>query len=295
MSSAYSIQSTNVTKTYGLILVFVLLVVGVFYGLGAYFNNPILTLIGLAIGIIQPLIGYFWGSSLALKAAGATEVSYDQHPQLHEIVENLSRIAGIPKPKVYVANDPSPNAFACGRDPEHAAICVNQGLLELLEKPELEGVIAHEIAHIKNRDILVMTMAAILASIIGIVADLGGRFALFGGGNSDNNNKNPLVFVLYLAIIFLAPLAAFLIQMAVSRSREYLADATAVTFTRYPRGLSSALNKLYSSPVPTNHFHTSTSHFYISPPKRSFGQSVQSWMSTHPPLESRIAALDQLS
>lgn len=294
MVSAYSQQSVNVRKTWLLIFLFIGLVSAVFYAFGAYYGNSGFAIFGLIISLVQALVAYYFGASIALGVAGAKEVSSDEAPQIHNLVDNLSKIAGIPKPKVYISPDPSANAFACGRDPEHASICLNQGILKLLNKNELEGVIAHELSHIKNRDILVMTVTMVLASVISFIADIGFRVMWWGGGNRNNENKSPVVLILFIVAIILAPVVATLIQLAVSRSREYLADATAVTITRYPNGLINALQKLYESPVPTNHYSTAMNHFYISPPKRSWGEQISGLFSTHPNIQERINALEKM-
>ena len=299
MASAYSLQSRSVTTTYYLIGIFAVITAGFFYALSLYFGNSgyslVFALIGLTIGVGQPLIGYFYGENIALAAAGGKEVAYEQAPQLHEMVENLSRIAGIPKPRIFISPDPSANAFACGRGPGHASICFNQGILDILNKSELEGVVGHELAHIKNRDVLVMTMAAILASVIGFLADIAARAALFGGGSNNNESKNPYTLIIFVVAIFLTPILALLLQMSISRSREYLADSTSVTFTRYPEGLKSALMKLESSPVASTTARSFTNHMYITTPKKSFGEKAKNLFSTHPSIESRIANLDEMN
>lgn len=293
--SAYSQQNNNVRQTWILIFIFIGFISGAFYIVGLYQGSMIWPIIGLILSVGQALIGYYYGDKIALSFANATEVNYDQAPQIHELVQNLSKIAGIPLPKIYISPDKSANAFACGRDPQHASICLNQGILDLLNKAELEGVVAHELSHIKNRDILVMTVVMVLSSVASFIADIGFRMLFWGGGkDKDNDSKSPIVLVLYIATIILAPLIAGLIQMAVSRKREYLADATGVTFTRYPEGLISALKKLYSSPVPTDHYSTSMNHFFIAPPKKSFNQKVSGLFNTHPSIEERVEALKRM-
>ena len=294
MVSAYTQSNSNQTKTFFLITVFVLLTVGFFYALGSYTNNSIFLLIGLVIGIGQPLIGYFIGDKMALSFAKAKEISYDENPTLFEMITNLARVAGIKTPKVFISPDKSANAFATGRDPNHASICFNQGILDLLDKNELEGVAAHELSHVKNYDTLIMTLAAILASVIGFVADFAGRMMLWGGGGSNNENKNPFAIVIYLVAIFLTPFIAFMLQMAISRSREFLADASAVAITRYPQGLKNALLKLDGSPVPSDTAHSFTNHMYIAEPKKNFGQNEKGWFSTHPSIEERVRKLDEM-
>ncbi len=290
--SAYSQQSSNRNQTLILIFVFIGLVSGLFYIIGLYQGSYIWPVIGLVLSLSQALIAYFAGDKIALLSTGAKEVTYDEAPQIFEMVQNLTKIAGIPMPKVFISPDLSANAFACGRDPEHASICLNQGILDILNKAELEGVIAHELSHVKNRDILVMTVTMVLASVVSFVADIGFRIAIWGG--KDREEKNPVLTALYIIAILLAPFIAGIIQLAVSRKREFLADATGVTMTRYPEGLISALDKLYKSPTPSSHYSTAMSHFYIAPPKKSFGQKVSGLFSTHPPIEARIEALKKM-
>jgi heat shock protein HtpX len=296
MTSAYSYQSGNVQKTWILLFLFVGIVSGLFYGFGVYTNNPIFGVIGLLVSFGQAVFAYYGGEKLALMSAGAKEIKYEDSPQIFEMVQNLSRTAGIPVPKIHISPDPSANAFACGRDPAHASICFNQGILDLLDKNELEGVAAHELSHVKNRDTLVMTITMVLASVVSFIADAGMRMLFWGGGNRDDDSggNNPLVMILFVIGIILAPFLSLLIQMAISRQREYLADASGVLLTRYPQGLISALNKLYSSPVPTNHYSTSTCHFYISPPKKEWGQKMQSFFSTHPSIADRTERLEKM-
>jgi heat shock protein HtpX len=294
MTSAYSQQSNNIRKTWFLIIIFTGLVSGLFYGYGYVSGNYSITIIGVIFSLGQCLVSYFAGEKLALMSAGAKEISYDENPQIFELVTNVSKIAGIPLPKVHISPDPSPNAFACGRDPEHASICLNQGIIDLLNKQELEGVIAHELSHIKNRDILIMTVTMVLSSIISFIADYGIRAMMWGGSNNDDeggSGSSVIVMVLYVIAMVLAPVLSMVITMSVSREREFLADATAVVFTRYPKGLADALLKLHNDPTPSEHFSTATNHFYISEPKQSWGAKAASLFSTHPPVEERVEAL----
>lgn len=298
MASVYTQQSKNVRKTWFLVVLFAGLISLIFYIFGAVYNQPALAFVGLAISLSQAIIGYYAGGSMAIASAGGAEVTEAQAPQIHIMVENLSRIAGIPKPKIFISPDPSANAFACGRDPKNANICFNQGILNILDKNELEAVTAHEISHIKNRDILLQTMVMVMAGIISFVADQGLRMTLWGGGNnnsdSDDSNKSPIWAIVYIAVIVLAPIVSTLITFAVSRQREYLADATAVTLTRYPNALISALQKLYNNPIASEHISSATSHFYIAPPKAQFGQQISGLFSTHPKIEDRVKALKEM-
>jgi heat shock protein HtpX len=295
MTSAYSQQNRNTTKTWILIFLFVSIVSGLFYAFAIATNNPGIAYIGLLISLGQSFVAYFWGGKIAIASAGGVEVGENENFELQNIVENLARTAGISKPKLYISPDPSANAFACGRDPKNANVCVNQGLLDILNKNEIEGVLAHELSHIKNRDILIMTITMVLSSVISFLADFGLRSMMWGGGrDNDEDNGSPLLIVFFVAAIVVAPILSLVIQMAVSRSREFLADASAVTLTRYPQGLISALNKLHNSPVPTSNPSTAMSHFYIAPPKKSWGEKTMELFSTHPSLESRIAALESM-
>ena len=296
MTSAYSYQNGNVQKTWILLFLFVGVVSGLFYGFGAYTRSPIFGVLGLVVSLGQAVFAYFGGEKLALLSAGAKEIQYEDSPQIFEMVTNLCRVAGIPVPKIHISPDPSANAFACGRDPAHASICFNQGILDLLDKNELEGVVAHELSHVKNRDTLVMTVTMVMASVISFIADSGMRMMFWGGNNRDDNEggNNPVVMILFVIGIMLAPFVSLLIQMAISREREYLADASGVVLTRYPQGLIGALNKLYASPVPTNHYSTSTCHFYIAPPKQQFGENMKSFFSTHPSIENRVERLNKM-
>jgi heat shock protein HtpX len=241
--SVYNQQSRNVRQTWLLFFVFVGLVSAVFYAFATYFNQPFLIIIGLAFSLGQSFIAYYFGGNIAIASAGGKEVIEEQNPALHLQVENLCRTAGIPKPKIFISPDKSANAFACGRDPKNANICLNQGILDLLDKNELEGVIAHELSHVKNRDILVMTMVSVLSAVITFATDFGMRLMFWGGGNSggDDDNKSPLVFILYIVVLIIAPFISLLISMAVSRQREFLADATSVTLTRYPQGINVSI------------------------------------------------------
>jgi heat shock protein HtpX len=291
--SAYSQQYSNVRKTWLLIFVFVGLISAVFYVVGLYQGSFVWPIIGLIISLFQAFIAYFAGDKIALAVSGAKQVKQEEAPKIFEMIYNLSKIAGIPEPKIYISPDKSANAFATGRNPKNASICLNQGILDILDKNELEGVIAHELSHIKNRDILIMTVTMVLASVISFIADIGFRM-IFWGGNNKDNNKNPVILALYIITILLAPIIATMIQLSISRKREYLADATAVTMTRYPEGLINALQKLYNNPIPSSHYSTAMNHFYIAPPKKSFGQKMAGLLSTHPTIEQRVQALKQM-
>lgn len=248
--------------------------------------------IGLIIAGVINFSSYYWSDKLVLSLSGAKEIAKKDAPELYRVVENLCIGAGLPKPKVYIINDPTPNAFATGRDPKHAAVAVHTGLLEHLDKLELEGVIAHELSHIRNYDTRVMAIVAMLAGTIALLSDFFLRSLWFGGRDRDNK-AGGLFMILGIAAAIIAPIAAYLIQLAVSRRREFLADASAALLTRYPEGLAKALEKISSYKMPSPTAHTATAHLYISNPLG--GGKAKSWLSglfnTHPPIEDRLKAL----
>lgn len=240
----------------------------------------------LAIGL--NFFAYWNSDKMALAMNHAREVSVSEAPDLHALVANLAARAGLPKPRVYVVDDPTPNAFATGRNPEHAAVAVTTGILQVLDRYELEGVIAHELGHIKNRDILIGSIAAVMAGAISSLASMAQWAMLFGGGRGDDEEgSNPLVMVVMMIV---APLAATLIQLAISRGREYMADATGAAICGHPQSLASALNKLatYNAQRPMN-INPASAQMYIVNPLS--GGSIASLFSTHPPMEERIRRL----
>ncbi len=248
--------------------------------------------IALFIALIMNFFSYWFSDKIALSMYGAREVKPEEAPQLHSLVDEVARSAGIPKPKVYIIPAQYANAFATGRDPKHSAVAFTQGILELLDTRELKGVIAHEIAHIKNRDILVSSVAATIATAIMYIADML-RFAFIFGYHRDDEDASPLSPLAGLVLAILAPIAAMIIQMAISRAREYLADETGAKIIRDPLALANALAKLagYSQKVPTV-AHPATSHMFIFPPLLD---GIARLFSTHPPVEERIERLQRLA
>jgi heat shock protein HtpX len=293
MASLYTHQSQNVAKTWMLMIAFFVLVMAVGWAAAQYFGNPVILWIAVLFSIVMNVTAYWFSDRIALSSAHAEEAHPREFVELHRVVENLSITAGLPKPRVYVINDPAPNAFAAGRDPQHSVIAVTTGLLEQLDRSELEGVIAHELSHVGNRDILVMTVAVVLAGFLSVLADMFLRVSMFGGGDNRDSKASPVVMVLGIIGIIIAPIAAQLIQLSISRKREFLADASGALLTRYPDALASALRKISSYSQPLQHASSATAHLYISNPfgpgaARSF---VTKLFSTHPPVEERIAAL----
>jgi len=254
-------------------------------------------IIALVAGSLFAVIGYYSSSSIILRMSQAREITHDENPDLYHIVENLCIGSGLPMPKVYMIDDSAPNAFATGRDPKNATIVVTSGLVSKLEKLELEGVIAHELSHIKNFDIRLMGVTVVLVGLVALLADWFLRFTWFGAGRRSSNRGRgeggggAVLLVIALVMAILAPLAAKLIQLAISRSREYLADASGVLLTRYPEGLARALEKISKDNEPLEVANKATAHLYIVNPLKDHKSWLNNLFSTHPPIEARIKAL----
>ena len=283
----YNAISANKRNTVIIMAVFVGVVAAVGWAISAYFGNTWITPWVILGAGIYALIQYFAASKLAVAMTGAQEIQKRDNPRLWRIVENLSITNGMPMPKVYIIDDPAPNAFATGRDPQHAIVAATTGILDIMSDRELNAVMAHEMGHVKNYDIRVSMIAFGLASAIGILCDIVMHIMWFGGG--DRDNRNPVMMVIGIAVIVLAPVTAALIQSAVSRQREYLADATGAMTTRDPEALASALEKLQQAGRPMQRQSTATAHLFFSNPLKSGG--IANLFSTHPPLEDRIARL----
>ena len=243
----------------------------------------------LIIAIIYAVVQYFLSSSLAVAMTGAKEIQKKDNPRLYNIVENLTITAGMPMPKVYIINDPAPNAFATGRDPKHAVVAATTGLLDIMDNKELTAVMAHELSHVKNYDIRVSMITFGLVCVIGLIADLGTRM-IFLTKARDNDDNSPIGLIVIALVSLLAPLAASLAQMAVSREREYLADASAVQLTRYPEGMIAALKKLDTHARPMKRQNPATEALYINNPLKK--GAINNLFSTHPPIEKRIERLE---
>ncbi|MDQ6791136.1 MAG: M48 family metalloprotease [Candidatus Dormibacteraeota bacterium] len=263
----------------------ILVLVGSLFGRGGL-------IIGLGIALVTNGLAYFTGDKIAIAAAQAKEVGPAEAPELHRLADRLAAQYGVPKPRVYISPDPNPNAFATGRNPRHASIVVNQGLLRILDPEEVYGVLAHEFAHVRNRDILISSVVAVMAAAITFLAQMG---FFFGGGSRDQQGSSPLGLVGGLLLLILGPIAALLIQLAVSRSREYEADHTGAEVSHDPLALASALRKLQrgSEVVPSPIAQPAFAHLYIVNPLS--GQTLGSLFSTHPPLEKRIQRLEEMA
>jgi heat shock protein HtpX len=290
-------QQIQTNKRNSVLLIFVVLA-AVIGAVAAYSYSVrgdfVLPIIAAIIAVPSSLIGYYQGDKIALLTNGAREVTKEAEPDLHNVVENLAITAGVPKPRVYMIDSPAMNAFATGRDPQHASVAVTSGLLAVLNRTELEGVLAHELAHVKNYDIRFGTLVAIFVGFVVVLSDLFTRSMWFGGGRRRGGNDNEggqlqaLLFIVGLVFLILSPIFAKLVQLAISRQREYLADSAGALLTRYPEGLASALEKISGS-VPLKTASQSTAPLYIANPFNAKG--VANLFSTHPPIADRIKRL----
>lgn len=282
----YKQIAANKRNTIFIIAIFVILI-GIIGGLFAWaFENFWVEIYVLVIALIYAVIQYFAASSLAVAMTGAKQIEKKDNPKLYNAVENLSLAAGLPMPKVYVIDDPAPNAFATGRDPKHAIVAATTGLLDIMDKNELEAVMAHELSHVKNYDIRVSMITFGLVCVVGFISDIGLRMLMY----SDDDDRSPVGAIVIVITSIFAPLAASLAQLAVSREREYLADASAAHLTRYPEGMISALKKLEEHGRPMRRQNAATEALYINGPLKK--GAISRLFSTHPPIEKRIERLE---
>ncbi|HCP08995.1 MAG TPA: zinc metalloprotease HtpX [Candidatus Moranbacteria bacterium] len=292
MATLYTQADKNVRLTWVYITGFLIFVIGVGYVFAGAMGNSNILYGAVIFSIIMSFGSYWWSDKIVLAMSGAKEVTHDNGRELYHMVENLCITAGLPVPKIYIIEDSAPNAFANGRDPKHGVICFTTGILNKLEKIELEGVIAHELSHIGNRDILLSTVIVVLVGFVALLADWFRHWAFWGGRGRDNDRGNQLQIILMVAAVvlsILAPIAAVLIQLAISRKREFLADASGALLTRYPEGLARALEKISSDQKPLESANRATAHLFIVNPFK--GKKVSSLFQTHPSVEERIAAL----
>lgn len=284
----YKAIAKNKRNTLLIMAVFIGIAAGIGWLVSLYFDQPLITPWVIGAVLVYAFIQYFFAGKFAVASVGAQEIQKRDNPRLYRIVENLAITTGIPTPKVYIIQDPAPNAFATGRDPKHAIVGVTTGLLEIMNDRELEAVMAHEIGHVQNYDIRVSTIAFGLVVAIGLLADIVLRVMIYGGNRRDNN-IHPAVFIIGIAVVILAPIIASIVQMAVSRQREYLADATGALTTRDPEGLASALGKLQTYSAPLRRQSSSAANLFLSNPlQKGFFSKL---FSSHPPLEDRIERL----
>ncbi len=303
MATLYTHTSANIRKTWLLMAAFFGVVIGVGWIVSRLYGNPGILYLAVTVSVVMNIASYWFSDKLVLALHHACSVDLKSHPELYRVLENLSIAAGLPMPRLYVITDQAPNAFAAGRNQKHAVIAVTTGLVEKLERSELEGVLAHELSHIGNRDILVSTVAVVLVGFISILSDMFMRSLWFGGISGDRDRErggHAFVFLIGIAFSILAPLIASLIHLAISRRREFLADASGALLTRYPEGLASALGKIAAYGRPLRTATNATAHLFLENPfgadhSRGAGTRRTPWIirifSTHPPIEERIAAL----
>jgi heat shock protein HtpX len=299
MATTYTNITENKTKTALWITFFVAFIILVGYVLSRALDIYILFPIAIALALFQAISSYWWSDKIALAVAGAVEIDKQQNLELYRLVENLSITAGIPMPRVYIIDDSSPNAFATGRNPKHAALAVTTGLLAKLDKPELEGVIAHEMSHIGNYDILLSTVIVVLVGVVVMISDWFLRISFWGGRDNDRNGNSGLFMIIGIVLALLSPLFATLIQLAISRKREFLADANGALLTRNPNGLADALQVISNDDEPLEHANKATAHLYISDPMKEHQGTARglfsNLFSTHPDTEERINRLREMA
>lgn len=310
-ANLYTEKDKNTSKTWFLMTTFLVVIILIGWFASYYFSDPFILYFAVIFSIIMNFIGYFKSDKIALSVSGAIEIpestNESKYKELHRMTENLCIAAGLKKPRLYIIDDPSPNAFATGRDQEHAAVAVTSGLMEMLDKTELEGVIAHELAHIGNRDILLQTIVVVLVGIVTLISDIFIRSQFYGGRNRDSGGGSigGILMIAGIVLMILSPLIATMIKFSISRKREFLADATGALITRYPEGLASALEKISSYSAGLRKQNHATAHLFITTPLGGDqnGNGIPdykehgkvSWLNkmfmTHPPIPERLAAL----
>jgi heat shock protein HtpX len=296
----YNQKDHNIRLTWIYLTGFLVFVIGVGWIFSQALGNSGILYGAVIFAVLMNFVSYWWSDKIVLKMNGAKEISREDNREIYNLLENLCITAGLPVPKIYIIEDASPNAFATGRDPEHAVVALTTGLIEILDKPELEGVIAHELSHVGNRDILIGTVVTVLVGFIAILSDWFLRISIFGnlGGGDNKDSRAQLAFtVIAILLAILAPIGAILMQLAISRKREYLADADAVLLTRYPDGLANALEKLSQATTGLKKASKPMAHMYIVNPLK--GKNAKGFLAkmfmTHPPIEDRIAKLRGVS
>jgi len=292
MATLYTQKDSNIRKTWVLISLFLIFIIGLGWIFSYQFESPAILIAAVIFSSAMSFSSYWYSDKIVLKISRAREIKKSDSPELYRLVENLAITAGLPLPKIYIIDEASPNAFATGRNPEHAVVAVTRGLLEKLEKVELEGVLAHEMSHIGNRDILLQTVVVILVGMVALLSDWFLRWSIFGGRRRSNDGGGRLgaiMAVVGIILAILSPLIAVLIQMTISRKREFLADANGALLTRYPEGLAKALEKISQDATPLKVANKATAHMYIANPFK--GKKVSKLFMTHPPIEERVKIL----
>lgn len=298
MATLYTQAESNIRKTWLYLTFFLIFFISIGWLISYSLQSWVILWGAVIFSILMNFFAYWYSDKIVLAISKAKEIKKEDQPELYRLVENLSITAGLPMPRIYIIDEAQANAFATGRDPKHGVVAVTRGLLEKLERSELEGVLSHELAHIGNRDILLSSIVVVLVGAIVIMTDFFFRISFWGGGRREREGGNLRLVMLFIAFILaiLAPLLATLIRLAISRKREFLADATGSLLTRYPEGLARALEKISQDPNPLRTANDATAHLYIVSPFR--GQEKTSWLHklfmTHPPIEERIRALRQM-
>jgi heat shock protein HtpX len=289
MATLYTQSDKNTRNTYILISAFLVFVIALGWVFSEAMQSSAILWIAVIFSTMMSVGSYWFSDKLVLKMSNAHLVDFESNKELYRLVENLCITAGLPLPKIYIIDDTAPNAFATGRDAKHAVVAVTSGLLQKLDRSELEGVIAHELSHIGNRDILLATVIVVLVGIVALMADYFRNFLWWGGRDSDGKGNNAYIMIIAVLLSILAPFFAMLIQLAISRKREFLADADGALLTRYPEGLASALEKISADQEPLEVANRATAHLYIANPFK--GQKVSKIFMTHPSVEDRVAIL----
>jgi len=293
MPTLYTQKDKNIRKTWFLIFIFLVFIIGLGWVFSYQFQSPIILIIAVVFSSLMSFVSYWYSDKIVLRMSRAKEIKKQDNPKLYRLVENLCITAGLPLPKIYIIDEISPNAFATGRNPEHAVIAVTRGLLEKLDRSELEGVLAHELSHIGNRDILLQTVVVVLVGMVALLSDWFVHWSVFGRGKRSNGQGGSqfagIMVLIGFVLAILSPFIAILIHMAISRKREFLADADGALLTRYPEGLARALEKISGDKTPLKVANKATAHLYIANPFKK--KKISKIFSTHPPIEKRISAL----
>jgi len=294
MATLYNQADKNTRLTWVYITGFLIFVMGVGYVFAGAMHNSVILYVAVIFSVVMSFVSYWWSDKIVLAMSSAKPVTLESNRELYHLVENLCITAGLPVPRIYIIEDSAPNAFATGRDPQHGVICLTTGILEKLEKIELEGVVAHELSHIGNRDILLSTVVVVLVGFVTLLADWFRNWVFWGGrGRRSNDGEGGqlqmILMILAIVLSILAPIAAILMQLAISRKREFLADADGALLTRYPEGLARALEKISADPKPLTEANRATAHLFIINPFK--GKKVSSLFMTHPSIEDRVKAL----
>jgi heat shock protein HtpX len=298
MATIYTQSDRNTRLTWVYITGFLIFVIGVGYVFAGAMENSTILYVAVIFALVMSFGSYWWSDKIVLAMSGAKKIDHDSNREIYHLVENLCITAGLPVPKIYILEDSAPNAFATGRNPEHGVICLTTGIIQKLEKTELEGVIAHELSHIGNKDILLSTVVVVMVGFITLLADWFRHFTFWGGRRRSNEGEGGgqlqlILMVVAIILSILAPIAALLMQLAISRKREFLADADGALLTRYPEGLASALLKISADPEKLEAANRATAHLYITNPFK--GKKVSKLFMTHPPIEERVKALRGMS